>query len=187
MNIINQDYFVDKENRQYVNKKYNLNNYYRELNSIEKIIIHCTATDSVAWENPMACIRYDLGPNHISRSGCPTSTYHFYINKAGEIYHLVSMNYYTWNCAGQNRDSVAISINHGAVSNNVTPEQYESLVECICHIFDVLDWGYDIESVRDRLFFHRDFNSMKTCPGKINKEQLINSVAEKLKDYGDNI
>lgn len=177
---------VDSVNRNLVNKKYNLNNYIRDLEDIEKIIVHCTATDSAAWNDPMACIKYDLGPNHISRSGCPTATYHFYINKSGEVYQLVSMNYYTWNCAGENKDSIAICINHGAVVDNVTPEQYGALVDCICHVFDLMDWGYGIESVRERLFFHRDFNSMKSCPGKISKEELINSVAEKLKDYGDN-
>jgi N-acetylmuramoyl-L-alanine amidase CwlA len=178
---------VVKENRKYVNKNYNLNNYKRELDSIEKIIVHCTATDSTAWDNPMAVINYDLGPNHISRSGCPTATYHFYINKQGEAYQLVSMNIWTWNCAGENRDSVAVCINHGAVKDNVTPEQYNSLVECICYIFDILDWGYDAESVRERLFFHRDFNSMKSCPGKIDKGKLIESVIQNLAGYGDNV
>lgn len=184
---IDKTLMVDFDSRGYANQKYRLENFKRELSDVEKIIVHCTATDSPAWDNPEACINYDLSPNHISRSGCPTATYHFYVNKKGEAFQLVSMNIKTWNCAGQNSDSVAVCINHGGIKNNVTQEQFNSLAETICYIFDKLDWDYSEESVRDRLYFHRDFTNLKTCPGKIDKNELIFSVIEKLKDYGDNV
>lgn len=178
---------VDLDDQTYANKKYNLNNFKRELSDCERIIIHCTATDSAAWNDPMACIKYDLGPNHISRSGCPTATYHFYINKQGNVYQLINLGIKTWNCSGYNNDSVAICINHGAITNNVTKEQYDSLIETIRYVFDVLDWSYDDENVRERIYFHRDLNSGKTCPGKLDKEQVIQDTISKLKDYGDNL
>lgn len=83
---INQSYMVDENNREYANKKYNLNNYKRSISEIKEVIIHCTATDTPRWDNPLACIDYDLGQNHISDNGCPTATYHLYVNKQGKIF-----------------------------------------------------------------------------------------------------
>lgn len=184
---INKDFFVDLNNQKKANAKYDLKKFYRELSDCERIIIHCTATDSPAWDNPEACINYDLNANHISRSGCPTATYHFYVNKQGQVFQLVSMNLYTWNAAGYNKDSVAVCINHGAVKNNVTEEQYDALIETLAYIFDKLDWSYDEDNIRERIFFHRDLNPMKSCPGRLDKTEVINSVIEKLKTYGDNV
>jgi len=181
--MINQKYFTSEDYPAYINPKQPLET--RELKDCEIIIVHCTATDSEAWDDPMACINYDRNPNHISRKGCPTATYHFYINKPGEVFQLVSMNIVAWNCARHNKDSVAICINHGAKENNVTEEQYKSLIETICHVFDKLDWGYDIYGVKERIFFHRDFNSGKTCPGFLDKNFLIGDVVERLKTWGD--
>jgi hypothetical protein len=184
-NIDKQYMVIQGIDEKYANKYYNLNNYYRELSKCRQIIVHCTATDSTAWDDPLTCIRYDLGANHISSNGCPTATYHFYIAKTGNAYQLVSMNLKTWNCSYQNNDSVAVCINHAGTKNNVTPEQYQSLVNCIAYIFDYLDWDYSEESVRERLHFHRDYAN-KLCPGKLDKTQLQNDVIKKLKTYGDN-
>jgi hypothetical protein len=83
------------------------------------------------------------------------------------------------------RDTVAICINHGAIESNVGPEQFDALIETICYIFDKLDWGYDEYGVRERLFFHRDFNPGKTCPGMLDKEAVIMHVVKKLAAWGD--
>ena len=95
------------------------------------------------------------------------------------------MNIYTWNCASFNRHSVAICINHRADKNNVTPGQYNSLIDTICYVFDKLDWGYDEYGVRERLFFHRDHNPGKSCPGKLDKQQVLTDVIKRLKTWGD--
>jgi hypothetical protein len=190
---INTDYLFDGEyGKAFTNKNYSdssIESNHRALSRIEKIIVHCTATDSEKWDDPLTCIKFDITPNGgnpaLPRSGCPFCTYHFYVNKKGESFQLVSMNYQTMNCKGQNRDSVAVCINHGAVSDNVTQEQYDALVDTICHIFDFLDWNYSEESVRDSLFFHRDFNPGKTCPGKLDKEGLIQDVIKQLASRGD--
>lgn len=194
MRQINQDYLFDGTNgKEFTNKLYSnteIESNYRPLSRIEKIIVHCTATDSENWDNPLTCVNFDIRPNGgnpaLPRRGCPFATYHFYVNKKGEIAQLVSMNYQTMNCKNHNRDSVAVCINHGAVKNNVNEEQYEALIETICHIFDFLDWNYSEESVKESLFFHRDFNPGKTCPGKLDKTKVLNDVIEKLKTMGDN-
>jgi hypothetical protein len=169
----------------YYNKKKSLVS--RDLDVIEQIIIHCTAAGTPAWEDPLTCIKYDLGPNHISRSGLATATYHFYINQKGENWQLVSMGIRTANCSGQNYNSVAICINHNGFNlDEITPELYSSLVDTCCHIFDKLDWGYDFYGVEDRIHFHRDY-SPKACPGKLDKKQLIYDVSERLKTWGDSL
>lgn len=183
---INRDFMFDGENGlEFTNPRYDMDDFSRKTSSIDQVIIHCTATDSPAWDDPKACINYDLAPNHISRKGCPFATYHFYVDKMGKVFQLVSMNYFTWNCSGQNRDSVAICINHGAKFDNVNKEQYSSLVDAICHVFDYMDWGYDYYGVVEHLKFHRQYNNMKTCPGKLDYKKLCEAVSERLKNWGD--
>lgn len=186
---INLDYEVNLDNFKtspYSNKEYDINKYERKFEDIEKIIVHCTATDSEKWDNPEACINYDLHPNHISRRGCPTATYHFYIEQDGDISKLVSFYIRTMNCAGHNYDSIAVCINHGGeLSDIIEKEQYDSLVTTICYIFDFMDWSYTLDSIKDRLFFHNDFSN-KLCPGKnLNKEKLIKDVLSRLSTWGD--
>ena len=184
------EYMVDKENYKtspYFNKKQANKLKIRSLDDCEQIIVHCTAAGTPLWENPLTCIKYDMGPNHISRSGCPTATYHFYINQKGETWQLVSMELVTWNCSGQNNNSVAICINHnGFNQDEITPELYQSLVDTCCHVFDKLDWGYDSYGVADRIHFHRDY-APKACPGKLDKNQLIKDVAKRLEIWGDSL
>lgn len=185
---INKDFMFDgsPETVEFANPKYNDTDFKRRVGSVEQVIVHCTATDSSAWDDPRACINYDLSPNHISRNGCPFATYHFYINKPGQVYQLVSMTYYTWNCSGQNKDSVAICINHGAIHENVTKEQYDGLVNAICYVFDFMDWDYDYQGVIEHLKFHRQYNPYKTCPGKLDYKKLCEDVSARLKTWGDN-
>lgn len=187
--IINQDYMVDFSNfstTPYSNKKRPLP-FRRKIEDLEEVIIHCTAAGTSPWENPLTCIKYDLGPNHISRSGLATATYHYYVNQKGECFQLVSMEMQTAHCIGQNERSVAICINHnGFDSSEITPELYETLVKTICHVFDMCDWGYDYYGVSERLIFHRNYSN-KACPGMLEQSKLINDTVNALKDYGDNV
>lgn len=185
---INQQFMVTPDNFRsspYANKNKSIA-VRDDITDLEQVIIHCTASGNSAWEDPLTCIKYDLGPNHISRSGLATATYHFYINQKGEVSQLVSMQIKTSHCAGQNSHSIAICINHnGFNKNEITPQLYNSLVDTICYVFDKCDWGYDPWGVKDKLHFHRDY-SPKACPGMLDKPQLIADVVERLKTWGDN-
>jgi hypothetical protein len=173
---INQDFMFDGvTGHEFTNRKYNPENYKRDLDMIQEIIVHCTGSDSENLEDPQTLIKYDLMPNHISKKGCPFATYHFYINKAGEIFQLVSMNYYTWNCKGHNQYSVAVCINHGGTKNNVNKEQFESLGETIKYIFGKLGWDLSLQELNSKLHFHREYAN-KLCPGKIEKDKLIDDL-----------
>ena len=185
---INQDFMFDgKSGKQYTNPRYNLDSFKRRLSRIDMVIVHCTAAGSQGWEVPTAEINYAIHPNHISSKGCATASYHFYLSQKGNIWQLVSMNYYTWNCSGQNPNSVAICINHdGFKESQITKEMYSSLVDTICYVFDFLDWSYDEYGVREHLHFHRDFAN-KACPGKLNYEELVKNVSVRLKNWGDSL
>lgn len=173
---INTDYIFDGDiESPYLNKKYDPSNFRRDKKNIRELIVHCTATDSIAYENPAALINYDTHPNHISRQGCPFATYHFYINKSGEIFQLVDTGYYCWHTKGHNQYSLAVCINHSGIKNNVTARQYSSLVRCIIYIFEYMQWDVNKESLLSRLHFHREY-ARKLCPGKIEKDKLIEDI-----------
>lgn len=191
--IINRDYLVNSANwisSPYVNKLYRhkLSSYERKGSAIEQIIIHCTATDSEVWDNVEACIKYDLKLNHISNNGCPTCTYHFYVDQKGQVDQAVSVYLKTIHAGVQNWNSIAICINHGGEKNDVIePEQYKALLDTICHVVDFMDWNYSLESIEERLHFHRDYSN-KLCPGEnLDKFKLIDDVVERLKTWGDNV
>lgn len=183
---LNQEYLTTLDNKKYVNKNYNLNNYRRDANDITEIIVHCTATDSKLWDNVKQCIDYDLKPNHISKKGCPTCTYHFYIDQQGEVDQPVSIYIKTFNCKNHNDGYIAICINNGGEKSDVIEkEQYESLVDTICYVFDFMDWKYTEEELKDKVNFHRDFAN-KLCPGEnLNKEKLLADCLVRFKDWGD--
>lgn len=192
MRNLNQAFFTDGESEglDFCKKSKLTNSHFRSLSDIEEVIVHCTATPPESyknWDNPMTLINYDLRPNHISRTGLGTATYHFYVSRAGELFQLVSMGLRTAHCLNHNQHSVAICINHDGFTNDVPEhgEQFKALIEGICYIFDKLDWSYDLESVSDRIAFHRDY-SPKACPGRIEKQAVVSAVHEMLKTWGDN-
>lgn len=189
MKEINQGFMVTPEN--FGGSPYSNSNksivIRPNITELEQVIIHCTASGNSAWENPETCIKYDLNPNHISRSGLATATYHFYINQKGDIFQLVSMQIKTAHCSGQNSNSIAICINHdGFNKSEITKELYDSLIDTICYVFDKCDWGYDLHGVKERLHFHRDY-SPKECPGQLVKQIVIHDVAKRLETWGDNV
>ena len=178
--ILNTDYLFDGDaNSPYLNKNHEPSDFKRDMKNIRELIIHCTATDSKAFENPAALINYDIHPNHISRKGCPFATCHFYVNKAGDIFQLVDMKYYCWHTKGHNQYSLAVCINHAGIKDNVTDKQYSSLIECIIYIFDYLGWEISEESLSSRLHFHREY-ARKLCPGRIDKLKLIGDILNEI-------
>lgn len=183
---LNQDYMVTQEDRKYANSKYDIEKYVRWLSGVREVIVHCTATDSKLWDNPLACVEYDRNPNHISKKGCPTCTYHYYIEQRGKVYQMVSNYITTWHTKGHNEVSLAVCINHGGEkADMIEEEQYNSLADTICYIFDFMDWSYTEKELRARLKFHRDYAN-KLCPGEnLDKEQLIKDCLVRFGEWGD--
>ena len=78
----------------------------RKLESIKQIVVHCTD-----WNiSPEDLTKYDLGPNHISSTGCPTCTYHYLVGKDGTVSKAVDPKYVTWHAGIHNNSSVSIAL-----------------------------------------------------------------------------
>lgn len=185
---INNDYYVSSDGetgKQFTNPKRDYMSRVRSLDDIDMIIVHCNAVKGLAWETPEPEIRYATNPNHINKKlGCPTASYHYYINKSGDCWQLVSKKIMTDHCSGQNRNAVAICITHdGYNSADITPELMDSLVDCLCQIGNDLDWDFSDEwNVRDRVRFHREFAN-KACPGRLDQDDLWARVVKRFPEY----
>lgn len=78
----------------------------RSTSSIKRLIIHTTDWDI----EPRELALYDIAPNHISSSGCPSITYHFHIGKSGEVSRTADPTWVTWHAGGHNSDSLSICL-----------------------------------------------------------------------------
>jgi len=175
---INKKYLFDGVSGfEYINKSYNPDNFKKSLNYIDEIIIHCTANDNEKWNNPIFLIEYDTHSNHISKNGCPFATYHYYINKPGEIFHLIDLKYFCWHCKAHNRNSIAVCIHHGGIIPNVTEQQMNSLIFLIKYLFEIMKWEKSEPEYRNRIRFHRDYAN-KFCPGFLDYEEVIEKLLE---------
>ena len=79
-----------------------------ELKEITYIVIH-TINGVVT---PRGLAKYDIGPNHISKTGCPTFTYHYFLRRDGEINQTVNHNIVTWHAGKWNEKSLAVALNY---------------------------------------------------------------------------
>lgn len=75
---------------------------------IKHIIVH--TTDGVV--TPQGLAKYDIGPNHISKDGCPSCTYHYLIHQSGGCDKLVGHETVTWHAGPYNSKSLALALNY---------------------------------------------------------------------------
>ncbi len=80
----------------------------RKLSDIKRIVLHCT--DWVV--TPEKLTEYDLGPNHISSTGCPSPTYSWMIDKEGTIFKMVDETVITWHVGTWNPSSVGVALSY---------------------------------------------------------------------------
>ncbi len=78
----------------------------RKLSSIEKIVVHCSDWDIT----PEALAQYDIGPNHISSTGCPSITYSYLVQKDGTVCRTAPEEWVLWHAAGHNSKSLAVCL-----------------------------------------------------------------------------
>lgn len=84
----------------------------RELTKIDTIVVHCT---DAYMEGSLAqyarnLAYYDIGPNHISSTGCEGITYHRLISQAGEIALTAPLESVRWHTYGMNKRSIGIAL-----------------------------------------------------------------------------
>ena len=90
----------------------------RPFSSIHYIVVHCT--DMVVTPHSLA--RYDVGPNHISKTGCPGITYADIIDMDGHIYHCEYYKNVTWHAGKWNKKSVGVALNYKATNKKGKPD-----------------------------------------------------------------
>lgn len=143
----------------------------RHLKDIERIVVHCT--DVEGW-TPQRLNDYDLSPNHISKTGCPTCTYHDYMQIGGVWNHMVDYDVKTWHAGPLwNKSSVAVALEFKPdQGHNPDESMMNTLIEYLamsCLFLgisprmvvghrELLDTGYIIDKNGHKRL-------KKTCPG----------------------
>ena len=124
----------------------------RDLETIEKIIIHCSDSDN-PWHDNIETIRQwhkEFGFDDIG--------YHHFIPKiklypdTGRPLEIVGAH-----CLGHNRDSVGICLSGKERFNEIQFVVASILCE---NLAKQLGW----KNLKDRIFPHNYFNKFKTCP-----------------------
>ena len=77
----------------------------RKAIQIKAIVVHCTGSDN---QDPHKTNAYHVGPNHISKTGCPRICYADFIDKIGTRYLCNSPLDITWQAGVWNAVSVGI-------------------------------------------------------------------------------
>lgn len=176
----------------------------RKLSDIKKIVVHTTDWDI----QPLELAKYDLGPNHIDSTGCPSITYHYYIGKSGEVCRTADEAWVTWHAAMHNGNSVAICLAYKtdpvfesgkskipAPGKVPTPEMTKSLLSLLAHLCKKLKvspleiWGHRELSGTGFILVKGHKQLRKTCPGmSIDLDALRNAVViqlqQEMKDKG---
>ena len=78
----------------------------KRLKSPELVVLHTTNT--VTSIQKLA--DYDVGPNHISDTGCPSFTYHCVVMRDGSAYQTLDWNEIAWHAGLYNKTSVAVAM-----------------------------------------------------------------------------
>ena len=74
--------------------------------TVKRFVVH--TTDWVV--DPEELAQYDVGPNHISNTGCPSITYHYLIGQDGSISKTANHDWVTWHVGNWNGGSLGIAL-----------------------------------------------------------------------------
>lgn len=141
----------------------------RSLSQIQEIVIHHTATDSVATSIE-SIAHYHVSPNnHICDDGCPGISYHFMINHKGEIYQTNQLETISYQCGGCNTTTIGVCL-IGNFDNEIpTQKALTATHETIRYINQRLGRNLIVSG-------HRDHKTT-SCPGtNINIDTIIQNV-----------
>lgn len=165
----------------------------RGLGSLNMIVVHTTDWDT----DVVTLAKYDIGPNHISSTGCPTATYHDVIMKDGTRQHCVPYKFVTWHAGKWNTKSVAVALMYrcsqpGKPDLSPTADQMESLKQLLVSQCLVLKISpMNIKGHRELEFtgfvwkYTKDGKAskslIKTCPGmQVDLDRLRLDIATRV-------
>lgn len=86
------------------------------LGVINRLVIHCSDSNG-DLESVMS---YDAGPNHISKEGLPSLTYHYWIGK-DYVAQTLPLNVVSWHVGQWNSDSIGACLRYRATGAKEPP------------------------------------------------------------------
>lgn len=175
----------------------------RPLSSIKQIIVHTTDWDIA----PLELAKYDIGPNHIDSTGCPSITYHYLIEKDGTVSRTAKEEWVTWHAGGHNSNSLSIALVYktdpafesgkGPYKVNFTPTQemliaLDDLLVDLCKKFRIPPteiYGHRELIGTGFILFKGHKRLRKTCPGMSVdldelRETIILRLQQEMLDHG---
>ena len=135
------------------------------MRTINKIIVHCSATPECRDVSPEEITRW-----HVEDNGWSDVGYHFIITLDGVVHSGRALERAGAHVKNHNSDSIGVCYVGGMdaemklAKDTRTEEQKESLVDLLCELKDV--YNADI-------YGHRDFSS-KECPSFDAKKEYEN-------------
>ncbi len=141
----------------------------RRLTRINKIIIH----QELGEAGVEAVNRYHIRPNHISKKGCPHFSYHYGIEKSGEVIQANDLKHITWHTKGENDTGIGIMLvgdfagpGHEEGVSEPTAEQLKSLEELCEYLFRAFELSYQ------DVYGHYHFGK-PACPGFVVEKWIV--------------
>jgi len=158
----------------------------RKLSAIKRIVVHTTDWDT----SPQRLAKYDIGPNHISKTGCPAITYHEIVMKDGVVYKTLPYEQVSWHVGPWNGSSLGVALMF-RVSDDKGKDSYAPDLNQLKALQTRLgQLCMDLGLTPDCVVGHRELKGTgwfmfkgsrrlrKTCPGlQVDLDQLRTNVA----------
>ena len=181
---------ISKELPRHPTKRYKR----RCLDKISRIVIHTTDRD---W-SILRLVEFDIGPNHISNTGCAAITYHDVIMDQGTVFHTLPYREVSFHAGGYNTSSVAVALMYRCTDPKTGKDTFapttEALKALTAHCGKLcLKFGL----TPNRIFGHRELKGTgwfrsksgskrlrKTCPGlQVDLDKVRRAVTEYMQIY----
>jgi N-acetyl-anhydromuramyl-L-alanine amidase AmpD len=134
------------------------------MRKIEKLIVHCSASDNPEQDSPKAIWHLHTAPKtekikwgeyNTTGNGWSDIGYHIIITTDGDVHNGRPIGKVGAHCKGQNEDSVGICLTG---INKFTSAQFESLIDLLKDLTE----KYGL--FNSQVFGHYEFDIKKTCP-----------------------
>lgn len=128
------------------------------MRTIDKIIIHCSASDNPKHDNIKTLYKW-----HVEENGWKDIGYHYVITKDGCVHQGRDIHEPGAHCKGMNESSIGICLTGDL---QFSEAQFDSLRKVVHQL------RVHLGIAKTMVFGHRDFCDYKTCPNFDVKEVL---------------
>jgi N-acetyl-anhydromuramyl-L-alanine amidase AmpD len=161
----------------------------RRPGDVDRLVLHCTDA-SPSW-GALDCARYDINPNHISATGCPTITYTYFINADGLVQKCLSHDVVSWHVGDWNARSLGVAMAYRATGKSDPPPaaQLEAAAELLARLCQTFNLQPGLNVVGHRELLGTGYwvdgqgrkHLRKECPGlKVDLSELRQVAAQRL-------